>query len=101
MQSQFFLSEKNVTLLHANNNVTDQSAHPRSLISASAVRFLESILATIHSCKTSRLLLVSVAEQASISLTWAQTPKTVFPASRPKCSQYQTGNEVIFIMEVD
>ena len=90
-----------MTLLYANNKVTDQPAHPRSLISAFYVHFLENILATIHTCKTSRFYLVSVAEQVSSSLTWAQTSKTVFLASGPKCSQYQTENEVIFIMEVD
>ena len=36
---------------HANNKVTDQSAHPRSLISAIVVRLLESIKSKLVTSK--------------------------------------------------
>ena len=37
-----------------------------------------SILATLSACKTSRLYLVSVAEQVGLSLTWSQTREDGF-----------------------
>ena len=41
-------------------------------------RCLESIISILAISKISRLELVSVAEQASLSLTWSQTLKTGF-----------------------
>ena len=38
-------------------------------------------------CNTSRLKLVSVAEQAALSLTWSRTPKKVFLMLRPKMTR--------------
>ena len=45
----------------------DQHAHPRSLISAFIVRCLDSVMSV-----------ASVAEQASLSLTWLETPEDTF-----------------------
>ena len=60
---------------YANNKGADQPAPPRSLISASVVRSLDSIIPFLAIAEISRLKLVSVAEQAGLSLTWSQTPK--------------------------
>ena len=50
---------------HANNKGADQPAHQRSLTSAFVIRLLDSIIPL-------------VAEQAGLSLTWSQPPKTGF-----------------------
>ena len=47
----------------ANNTCEDQPAHPRSLISPFVIR--------------------SIAEETGLSLTFLETPKTGFLASRP------------------
>ena len=49
-----------------------------SLISAFVVRCLDSIIPLLVIAEISSLLLVSVAEQAGLSLTWSETPKTGF-----------------------
>ena len=53
----------------ANNISTDQLAHPGSLISTFIVHCLVSITPTLAKSKISRILLASVAEQASLRLT--------------------------------
>ena len=58
---------------YANNKGADQPVHPRNLISAFIVRFLDSIIATDVRSKISRLLLASVAEQTGLSVTWLHT----------------------------
>ena len=63
---------------YENNTGTDQTAHPRSLISAFVVRCLDSIIPILAISKISRLELAAVAEQAGLSLTWSQIPKTGF-----------------------
>ena len=62
----------------ANNKGADQPAPPRSLISAFVVRCLDSIISLYYKAKISRLQLTSVAEQASFSLTWSETPEDTF-----------------------
>ena len=57
------------------NKGTDQPAHPRSLISAFVVRCLDSVMSLVSVTKISSLMLASVAEQASLSLTWSKTPE--------------------------
>ena len=52
--------------------------HPRSLISAFVVRCLDSVMSLVSVTKISSLMLASVAEQASFSLTWSETPKDTF-----------------------
>ena len=56
--------------------------HPRSLISAFVVRCLDSIISLVYISHISRLQLASVAEQAGLCLTWSETPKTGFLATR-------------------
>ena len=56
----------------------DQPAHPRSLISASIVRCLDSIMPLVHISEIPSLHLASVAAQAGLCLTWSETPKTDF-----------------------
>ena len=74
---------RNPGLLHANNKGADQTAHTRSLISACVIRFCKSIVSELTTRKISIHQLVSVAEQAGMSLTWSEAPKTDFLASRP------------------
>ena len=62
----------------------DQPAHPRSLISAFVVRCLDSVMALVSVTEISSLMLASVAEQASLSLTWSKSPKTRFLVTRLK-----------------
>ena len=69
---------------YANNKGADQPAHPRSLISAFVVRCLDSITPLVLISEISRLLLVSSAEQAILSLTWSKTLKTGFLMTRLK-----------------
>ena len=64
-----------LTLLHANNKVADQPAHPRSLVSTFVIRFLESIITQLNSCNVLLLQLVSVAGRTGLSLTWLQNPR--------------------------
>ena len=50
----------------------------RSLISAFVVRCLDSVMSIVSVTKTSSLMQTSVAEQASLNLTWSETPKDMF-----------------------
>ena len=63
---------------YANNKSAYQPAHPHSLISVFVVRWLDSIIPKLAKSKVSRQELVSVAEQAGLSLTWSQTPENRF-----------------------
>ena len=63
---------------YANNKGADQPAHPRSLISAFIVRCLDSVMSLVSVTKISSLMLASVAKQASLSLTWSETPEDTF-----------------------
>ena len=81
---------------YANNKGADQSAHPHSLISAFLVHCLDSIIPLLVIAKIARLQLVSVAEQAGLSLTWSQTPKTGFLVTRFICEITRYCRYVIF-----
>ena len=63
---------------YANNKGADQPVHPRSLIRAFVVRCLDSVMSQVSVTKISSLLLASVAEQASLRLTWSETPEDTF-----------------------
>ena len=63
--------EKTCSTPYANKGA-DQPVHPRSLISAFVVRCLHILIPTFAKYKFLRLLLVSVAEQAGLCLTWSQ-----------------------------
>ena len=52
--------------------------HSRSLISAFVVRCLDSVMSLVSVSEISSLMLASVAEQASLSLTWSETPEDTF-----------------------
>ena len=69
---------------YANNKSADQPGHTRSLISTFVVRCLDSIIHILAKSKISRL--VSVAEEAGLSLPWSQTPKTGFLVTRLRSS---------------
>ena len=63
---------------YANNKDADQPAHPHSLISAFVVRCLDSVMPLFFVTKLSSLMLASVSEQVSLSLTWSETPEDTF-----------------------
>ena len=63
---------------YANKKDADQPAHPRSLISAFVVRCLDSVMSLVSVTEISSLMLASVADQASLSLTWSETPEDTF-----------------------
>ena len=67
----------------ANNTGADQPAHPRSLISAFVIRFLESIICILATGEIAIFRLVSVAEETGLKLALSETPKTGFLATRP------------------
>ena len=71
-------SWENLFMPYAKNKGADQSAHPRSLISAFVVRCLDSIIPLVSLSEISGLYLAFVVEQASLSLPWSQTPNTGF-----------------------
>ena len=67
----------------ANNKGADQPAHACSLINAFVIRFSESSKPKLATNDISMFYIVSVAEQAGLRLTWSDTPKTGFVATRP------------------
>ena len=67
-----------------NNTGADQAAHPRSLISASVIRFLESIICELTSGEISIFKLVSVAENIGLKPAVSETPETGFFRTRSK-----------------
>ena len=60
--------EKNGLRGFANNTGADQSALPRSLISAFVIRFVESIICILATEEISIFLLVPVAEETGLKL---------------------------------
>ena len=66
----------------ANNKGADQPSPSAQSDQAFVVRCLDSIIPLLAIAEISRLLLVSVAEQAGLSLNWPQTPKTGFLVTR-------------------
>ena len=61
----------------------NQSGHLCSLISIFVICSLESIPINLAPCKPSIFQLVSIAEQAGLSLTLEETSETGFLTSRP------------------
>ena len=59
----------------ANNIGADQPVHPRSLISAFVIRFLESIISKLTTSEVSIFYLVSVADETGLSIALSQTPE--------------------------
>ena len=72
--------EKMCLMSYANNKGADQPAHPhpRSLISAFVIHCLDNLMSLVSVTKISSLMLASVAEQASLSLTWSETHEDTF-----------------------
>ena len=66
--------EKTCILPYANN----KGAGPRSLIGAVIVRCFDSITPIVATPEIPRLQLVSVAEQARLSLNWSEAPEDRF-----------------------
>ena len=63
---------------HMRTTKVQMPGHPCSLISTFVVHYLDSIITLVSISEVSSLYLASVAEQASLSLTWSETPKTGF-----------------------
>ena len=63
---------------YKNNKGAHQPVHPRGLISTFVVRWIDSVMSLVSVTQISSLLLASVAEQASLSLTWSETPEDTF-----------------------
>ena len=72
-------SRENLSSGFANNTGADQPAHPRSLISAFVIRFLESTIYKLATGEISIPWLVSVAEETGLKLALSETPKTFSP----------------------
>ena len=72
------MSCENLFMLYANNKGADQPEHPHSLISASVVRCLDSIIPLVSISEISSLYLASVVAHASLCFTWSQTQRQVF-----------------------
>ena len=75
-------------LPYANNNGADQLAHPRSLISAFVVRFLDSIIPLVSISKISRIKLASVIEQ-TIWVLPGQKPEDRFSRDEAYIARYR------------
>ena len=67
--------ETKCLMSYANNKGADQPAHPCSLICAFIIRCLDTVMSLVSVTKFSSLILASVAEQASLSLTWSEAPE--------------------------
>ena len=92
-QTIWAASWQNLFMLYATNIDADQPAHPHSLINAFVVRCLDRTT-SINLLNTKfQDHLASVTEQAGLSLTWTQTPKTDFFSWRGSyCLAYPDGN---------
>ena len=73
----------------ANNTGADQPAHPRSLISAFVIRFVESIICKLATGEISIFWLEPAAKETGLKLTLSETPKTGFVTMRPICCMCQ------------
>ena len=69
---------KKTCFCHMRTTKVQISLRIRGLISNFVVRFLDSIIPLLAIAGISRPKQVSVTEQAGLSLTWSQTPKTGF-----------------------
>ena len=72
------LRPENLSSGFANNTGADQPAHPRSLISAFVIHFLESIICRHDSGEISIFLLVSVAVVTGLKCALSETRRQVF-----------------------
>ena len=62
---------------YVNNKGSDHNVHPHSLVS-NCFHCFDSIIPIVAKPKDSSLSLVSVAEQAGLSLTWSHTTEDRF-----------------------
>ena len=69
---------KKCVLCHMRTTKVQISLRIRGLISAFVVRYLDSVMSLVSLTRISSLILASVAEQASLSLTWSETPEDTF-----------------------
>ena len=65
-------------LCHMRTTKAQISLRIRAVWSAPVVRYLDSVMSLVSVTKISSLMLASVAEQASLSLTWSETPEDTF-----------------------
>ena len=67
----------------ASNKGAEQPAHPRRLISAFVIRFLQSTISRLATTKISNFHLVCVAEETGFCLALSETLKKGFLATSP------------------
>ena len=81
-------TRENLSLGFAHNKGADLPAHPRSLISAFVICFLESTICKLATGEISIFYLASVAEESGLKLALS----TGFVTSRPICHEWlETG----------
>ena len=81
--------------MHMDIRYVIEPTHPRILISAFVVRYMDSIIPPLAISKNSRLKLASEAEQPGLSLSWSETPKTCFLATRLNYCRSHACGEVV------
>ena len=74
--------EKNCLRGSVDNKGGDQPAHPHSLITTFVIHLLERVITKLATSEIAISWVVAVAEQAGLSMTWSETPKTCLE-SRP------------------
>ena len=80
------LAQENLTLLYVNNKGAKQPVHPLSLISTFVVHSLQSLIAKPAMSKVLIFLLVSVADQTSLTDLVGRKPRSqVFSRQGPNC----------------
>ena len=90
--------EKTCLQRFANNKSADQPVHPGSLISAFIICLLESIIYLLALSEMLLFWVVSVAKETGLSLSFSETPKKGFLASRPKSKSCHTKSRLVAIL---
>ena len=75
-------SRETLIMMHANNKGTDQPAHRRTLISALAISYLESVFVKLASCKVSLFYVFFVAEEVCLSLICSEISQILLPTGK-------------------
>ena len=73
--------------------ICEQHMHPRGLISDFVVHCQDSVMSLVSVTKISSLMLASVAEQASLSLTWSESPEDTFSYDEAHIFQFETEHD--------
>ena len=75
---------------------TIESGHEKTcLISAFVVRCLDSVMSLVSVIKISSLMLASVSKQATLSLTWSETPEDTFSHDEAQLENNEALNNLV------